>query len=63
MEAKGEIGRAKRIREAKALCMTCKERLKCLEWALDTRQQFGVWGGHTERGRNLMIQKRKGQDG
>lgn len=59
MEAKGEVGRSRRIKEAKALCMSCPERIKCLEWALETRQPFGVWGAATERDRTIIIQKRK----
>lgn len=36
------------IRAAKNVCLTCPVRLACLQWALDTNQQFGIWGWLTE---------------
>jgi len=33
------------IREAKAVCARCPVAAECLEYVLDTRQDFGVWGG------------------
>lgn len=38
---------------AKAVCATCPVRQLCLDWALETRQHDGVWGGldETERRR------------
>jgi WhiB family transcriptional regulator, redox-sensing transcriptional regulator len=30
-----------------ALCLRCPARGDCLQWALQTRQQHGVWGGTT----------------
>lgn len=33
--------------EAKAICNTCPVQDACLEWALATNQQQGIWGGHT----------------
>jgi hypothetical protein len=48
---------AQRIRhemteEARALCMTCPVRDECLDYALDTGETEGIWGGLTpeERG-------------
>jgi WhiB family redox-sensing transcriptional regulator len=37
---------------AQAVCSECPVREACLAYALDTRQPYGVWGGHTpaERG-------------
>lgn len=32
-------------REAKAICAACEVRAECLEYALETGQQHGVWGG------------------
>lgn len=34
--------------EAKAICGSCPVREKCLTWALDTDERYGVWGGMTE---------------
>lgn len=33
---------------AKAVCAGCDVRSLCLEFALSTRQEFGVWGGTDE---------------
>ena len=34
--------------EAKAVCMECPVASDCLEWAMDTGQDSGVWGGMDE---------------
>lgn len=36
------------IEQAKAICNRCPVREICLNWALDTRQHSGIWGGLTE---------------
>jgi WhiB family transcriptional regulator, redox-sensing transcriptional regulator len=36
------------IEEAKAVCRGCGVVEKCLAWALETGQEFGVWGGLSE---------------
>lgn len=38
----GETGR-----EAKAICAGCPVRQDCLEWALRTKEDDGIWGGMT----------------
>lgn len=40
--------------EAKAVCRRCSVRLECLEWALWTEQEYGVWGGLTEQERRAV---------
>jgi len=43
--------------EAKALCDVCSVREECLGYALDTRQDHGVWGGKNEQERvQLLLQ-------
>ncbi|MDX3568718.1 WhiB family transcriptional regulator [Streptomyces sp. ID05-47C] len=34
--------------QAKAVCRRCPVRARCLEWALETDQSLGVWGGTSE---------------
>lgn len=43
------------IDKAKRLCATCPVQPQCLEFALLTRQEFGVWGGTTEHERRLLL--------
>jgi len=39
--------------EAKAICATCPVREECLEYALETNQDSGIWGGLDEEQRQL----------
>jgi WhiB family redox-sensing transcriptional regulator len=39
------------VRRPKRVCARCDVRAECLEYALDTSQAFGIWGGMTERER------------
>lgn len=45
-------------REIRSLCVTCPVRLECLADALDSRTDFGVWGGMTERERRALLRRR-----
>ncbi len=45
--------------EAKEVCAGCPVRQPCLEWALQDRERFGVWGGLTERERRRMLRQRR----
>ncbi|MFJ6728729.1 MULTISPECIES: WhiB family transcriptional regulator [unclassified Streptomyces] len=40
--------------QAKAVCGGCPVRESCLEWALETDQTLGVWGGTSENERRAM---------
>ncbi|MBT2411441.1 WhiB family transcriptional regulator [Streptomyces sp. ISL-12] len=40
--------------QAKAVCRRCPVRDQCLEWALDTGQSIGVWGGTDENERRAL---------
>ncbi len=39
---------------AKAFCRACPARSQCLEWALETQQKHGVWGGMTASQRRRL---------
>ena len=41
-------------RRAKAICGRCEVQAKCLAFALDTRIEFGVWGGLNGKERRSM---------
>ncbi len=45
---------AAQIDAAKAICMECPVRVECLEWALATAQDAGVWGGTSEEERRKL---------
>ena len=45
----------KRIR---AVCYSCQVRNQCLAEALDNRDEWGVWGGMTERERRQLLRQR-----
>ena len=43
---------------AKAVCAGCPVRTECLADALDSRIEYGVWGGMTERERRALLKRR-----
>jgi len=44
---------------AKAICASCKVRAQCLDWALATGQDSGVWGGMDEEERREIRRARR----
>jgi WhiB family redox-sensing transcriptional regulator len=51
----GTTGPAVRqVDQAKLVCRRCEVRDACLEWALDEKQDHGVWGGLTEDERRAL---------
>ncbi|MDL5199417.1 WhiB family transcriptional regulator [Streptomyces sp. ALI-76-A] len=40
--------------QAKSVCRRCPVQGQCLEWALDTGQTIGVWGGTSEDERRAL---------
>lgn len=44
---------------AKAYCQDCPVRAQCLDWALETNQDAGVWGGKTEDERRQLRRARR----
>jgi hypothetical protein len=49
---------ALQIEHAKAVCRRCPVLDQCRQWAMDTRQSFGVWGGLSERDRATIWRRR-----
>jgi WhiB family redox-sensing transcriptional regulator len=47
------------VATAKAVCATCPVREACLEFALVTRQDDGVWGGLDENERRRLRRRRQ----
>jgi len=50
---------ATQIAAAKAICMQCEVRMECLEWAMATCQDAGVWGGLSEEERRALRRARR----
>ena len=42
------------VKQAKQICAWCPILPDCRQWALDTRQQIGVWGGLDEHERRVV---------
>ena len=40
------------VKRAKAICHTCPVMMICQTYALENREEFGVWGGTTKRDRD-----------
>jgi len=39
------------------VCDSCSVKDDCLEYAMETRQRYGVWGGTTERQRRRILRR------
>jgi WhiB family redox-sensing transcriptional regulator len=51
----GETGSALlQVEEAKAVCRRCPVVAQCLQWALETGQDAGVWGAKSEDERRAI---------
>lgn len=54
------VERGESDRPAKAICATCPVKQQCLDFALESGEQHGVWGGTSERQRRRMRAKLPG---
>ena len=43
---------------ARQVCSKCDVRSQCLEYALNNKEQFGIWGGTSERERRRLRKER-----
>lgn len=50
---------AERTERAKAICRTCTVRDECLRFALDTSQEYGIWGGTDEKDRQRIRRRQR----
>jgi len=50
---------AKAAGPAKAVCAACPARVRCLEWALESGEAEGVWGGTTPGERAAIRRARR----
>ena len=47
------------IQRAKIVCAGCPVRQSCLDFALETGQEFGIWGGYDEDERRVLRRSRR----
>lgn len=45
--------------ETIAICLACPVRPRCLQYALDTRSDYGIWGGTTQVERERLLAGRR----
>ena len=48
------------LEKAKSFCGTCPVRVLCLEYALDMREPYGIWGGLNEYERRRALARKAG---
>ena len=49
------------VTKAKVLCAGCLVRRECLDFAIQTRQMHGIWGGMTEEERYPVVRAHQQQ--
>ena len=50
--------RERREIKAKAICSVCPVKEDCLEFALEIKEPYGIWGGLTETERRQVLARR-----
>jgi WhiB family redox-sensing transcriptional regulator len=53
----GPLGQAQ-VRRAQTVCHRCEVTEQCLDWAMETGQQDGVWGGMDPEARRVLRRQR-----
>ena len=48
---------AVQVEKARAVCEVCQVSVECLQYALETNQRSGIWGGTTEKERRSLRRK------
>ncbi|MDP9067862.1 MAG: WhiB family transcriptional regulator [Actinomycetota bacterium] len=57
-DGESELERQTRESHAKSICRTCPVKEPCLEFAMDTNQKYGIWGGYTDKERGSLKRRR-----
>ena len=45
--------------QAKQMCAGCPVRAECLDFALESHERFGIWGGLTDKERRVEARRRR----
>ena len=57
-QCESELEKQGRDGRAKAICQSCPVLAPCLEFAMDTNQKYGIWGGLTDKERASLKRRR-----
>ena len=57
-DGESELERQTREAHAKTICNGCPVRQPCLEFAMETNQKYGIWGGYTDKERGSLKRRR-----
>jgi WhiB family transcriptional regulator, redox-sensing transcriptional regulator len=58
-DSEPQAERRGREEEAKRICACCVVREDCLQFALRSRESYGIWGGLTEIERRSILRKQR----
>jgi WhiB family transcriptional regulator, redox-sensing transcriptional regulator len=57
-EGESELEKQAREARAKSVCQRCPVSEPCLEFAMETNQKYGIWGGLTDKERASLKRRR-----
>lgn len=57
-QPESEIEKQAREAHAKTVCQRCPVKEPCLEFAMETNQKYGIWGGLTDKERASLKRRR-----
>ena len=57
-QGESELEKQAREMKAKSICHTCPVKEPCLEFAMETNQKYGIWGGMTDKERASLKRRR-----
>ena len=57
-EGESELEKQARESRAKVVCQRCPVAEPCLEFAMETNQKYGIWGGLTDKERASLKRRR-----
>lgn len=62
LEEGQSTGNAHRLLQARTICLTCRVRKNCLDFALDNNIGSGIWAGTTPLQRKALRRERRNTD-
>jgi WhiB family transcriptional regulator, redox-sensing transcriptional regulator len=57
-EGESELEKQGREARAKSICRTCPVQEPCLEFAMESNQKYGIWGGLSDKERASLKRRR-----